>query len=135
MASGVNGWKITNYPALATAPSASQAALNTPAVGQQTVRCRALQISCAGSAAAATGILQFVIRDGATGVGTIIWSETLQANSNSGHNLSASGLDIRASAANALTIECTSTVPAGCQAAVSMQGDYVPQGSNWYSTS
>jgi hypothetical protein len=119
-------WNVNNYPAVTTAASASKTAASS--TGPDVLRCRSLSVSVAGDGAVATGKIKAVLRDGATGVGTIIWSATLQAPATGSANIDIPDLDYRASIGNALTLETTSA-PAGTgQAACSMAGDVVVNG-------
>jgi len=118
-------WSQQNYPSTATQATCAQAA---PVAGDALqVRGRVFTFSVSGSSSAATGLLQCVVRDGATGTGTIIWSGSLQAPANGSSNLILKS-DLRASVGNALTAEFTGAGATGTQEAVSMQGDIVPSG-------
>ena len=118
-------WSITNRSSAGAAATASQAAPSSAgAVGQQT-RLQALQCRLNGVAA---GTDQLVVRDGASGTGTILaqWDLSVGANTVS-DQLSLTGLDLRASVGNALTVEFVNGV-ASDREDVNAQGDYVPQG-------
>ena len=118
-------WSISNRANAGSAASASQAApASASAVGQQT-RLRSLQCRLSGVAA---GTDQLVIRDGASGTGTIIWQADLSVGANGlSDQLSLTGLDIRASLGNALTVEFVNGVGSDRED-VNAQGDFVPQG-------
>ena len=125
MASGA--WQINNYPSTATAASASIAApASAKAVGQIT-RLRSLQATVACGATAQTPI-ELVVRDGASGTGTVIASFALAAPADGFASLQQTPLDLRASLGNALTVEFAAANVAASQSAVSAQGDFVPQG-------
>lgn len=116
-------WRITNRPAAAAAASATQAAPNAPYVN----RLRAIQASLSGTG---IGADQLVVRDGATGVGTIIgqWDLATAANG-TGEAISLSDLDIRSSPGNALTVEFVNGGGANTQEDVNAQGDLVVPGT------
>lgn len=118
-------WTITNRSAAGSAATASQAApASANTTNRQVNRLRALQCSLQGVAA---GTDQLVVRDGATGVGNIIWTSDMIVAVNGYALLSLTGLDLRASPGNALTVEFVSGV-ASDREAVNAQGDIVPQG-------
>lgn len=125
MAGGI--WNISNYPAVATqatvsfVPSASQIAQN------QVPRLRALLFSLAAGATPGTP-LECVVRDGASGTGTIIFSGTLAAPADGSGLIYLSGLDLRPSVGNAITIEFTAAGAATTQESVWAQGDIVGVG-------
>lgn len=114
-------WSISNRPAATVAASASQAAPGQPMVN----RLRALQATLVGTGA---GSAQVVVRDGAAGVGTIIWTGDLAVPANGSSVLAVSDLDLRASLGNALTVETASGGGASTQLAVNAQGDLVVNG-------
>lgn len=111
-------WSVVNFPAAATQATASRAA------GGAGVRhvCTGFTFSCSGAAAAATGLLQAVIRDGATGVGTIIWTASIQAPLADSKEITVSGLSLLGTANTAMTIEFVAAGAAGTQEAVTMYG-------------
>lgn len=114
-------WQITERSASGAAATASIAAAGSASAGGQVNRLLALAASISGTTA---GTAELVVRDGATGSGTIIWQVDLNEASSS---VVASDLDLRASVGNALTIEFTAGV-AGDTQCVNAQGDYVPIG-------
>jgi hypothetical protein len=117
------GWQITNRATAGAAASASQAApTNGSATGMQ-LRLRSIVASIVGTA---NMVDRLVVRDGATGVGTIIFSADLGAAGNSGQAVPLSDLDVRASKGNALTVEFVSG--SGTAENVAAQGDLVPVG-------
>ncbi len=120
-------WQIVNFPAAAAQATASQPA---PGAGNGGVnRLRSLTITLSAGANAQTPI-QVVVRDGASGAGTVIWSASLAVAVNSAAPpITLSGLDLRSSVAtNALTVEFTGTTAAATQQSVSASGDVVPIG-------
>lgn len=88
------------------------------------VRLRAIQCSLGGSAA---GTDLLVVRDGATGAGTILLQVDLAVPANGSNIVQLTGLDIRSTPGNGLTVEFVSGVSSDREA-VNAQGDYVPQG-------
>lgn len=88
------------------------------------VRLRAIQCSLAGSAA---GTDQLVIRDGASGTGTILQTLDFAVAANGSQVEQLTGLDIRSTPGNGLTVEFVSGVSSDRES-VNAQGDYVPQG-------
>lgn len=125
MASGL--WSITNFPATATAASASQAAPTNGSTTGMVVRCRAVSFSVACAGTAQTP-LQGVIRDGPTGTGTIMQNFVLAGPQDGSSIVQLSGLDVRASLGNAITVEFVANNVTASQSTVSAQGDLVPQG-------
>jgi hypothetical protein len=98
-------WTLTNAPAAATAASATRALT----AGVRHIL-KSLQFSLMGVAAQAAPIL-CVVRDGATGVGTILWQDKLVAPIGFSDRISVAGLNIVGTAGNAMTVE-TTTAPA-----------------------
>lgn len=119
-------WAISNFPSTATQATVSQAYPATTGTGLVT-RLRALQFTVAAGATAQTP-LEAVVRDGASGTGTIIASFALAAPANSACVIALSDLDLRASPNNALTVEFTGGGVTASQESVSAQGDLVPVG-------
>lgn len=118
-------WQITNRSAAAAAASASQPApASASATNRLVARLRAIQASIQSVAA---GTDQLVVRDGASGVGTIIWQTDIQVAIGAFAMVELAGLDLRASPGNALTVEFVTGV-ASDREAVNAQGDFVPQG-------
>lgn len=75
--------------------------------------------------AAGTDLL--VVRDGATGTGAIIWQSDLVIPDNGTAVIALTGLDLRASVGNALTVEFVAGL-ASARECISVQGDFVPRG-------
>lgn len=118
-------WSITNRSTAGAAATASQAAPASAAAQGTQVRLRSLQCRVSGITA---GTGQLVIRDGATGAGTIIWTVDLSvATGGVSDEISLTDLDIRATPGNALTVEFTAGVGGDIES-VNAQGDYVPVG-------
>ena len=114
-------WQITNTPSVNTAATANVTAGTTGGVA---IRLCALQVSLGGTA---VGAAQAVVRDGATGAGTIIWSGQLACSANGSSIIALAGLDLRATSGT-LTIETTGAGGANTNLAVNAQGDIVPVG-------
>lgn len=114
-------WQLQNFPAANTQATASVTAGTT---GGLCIRLRALQVSISGTAAGAATI---VVRDGATGAGTILWETQINCAANSGTMYSGSDMDLRATSGT-LTIESTAAGGANTNIAVNAQGDYCQTG-------
>lgn len=92
-------WAVNSEPAVSTQATATQAA------GGAGVRhvCRSLHFSLA--AVAAQTIIYARVRDGASGVGTVLWSQAVIIPAGSAINIELSDLNIVGSAATAMTFE------------------------------
>lgn len=119
-----NPWTLSNRSVAGAAATATQAAPASGAAQGMCARLRALQCSINPTAA---GTDQLVLRDGASGVGAILWTMDLTVAVGAIAVIALSGLDIRGTPGNALTLEWVSGV-ATDREAVNGQGDYVPQG-------
>lgn len=117
-------WTINDRPSAGSPASATQASPAASANGGQQVRLRSIQVSLSGSSA---GTDEVVVRDGPSGTGTIIWSDDLSVAANGTSMVFLTGLDLRASVGNPLTVEFVDGVTSD-QENVNAQGDYVPQG-------
>lgn len=95
-------WTLTNAPIAATQASATRAA------GGAAVRhvLKSIQASLNAVAAQAAPVT-VVVRDGATGAGTILWQDRLMAPIGFTDRISVDGLNIIGSLATAMTIEFT----------------------------
>lgn len=95
-------WTLTNAPVAATAATASRAA------GGALVRhvLKSIQASLNAVAAQAAPVVA-VVRDGATGVGTILWQDRLMAPVGFTDRVSVDGLNIVGSLNTAMTVEFT----------------------------
>jgi hypothetical protein len=100
---GPGNWTITSAPAVGNKATATQAA------GAAGVRHVLTSINASINATAAQVPLVIVVRDGATGVGTILWQDRLSAPATpfADSRVSLSGLNIVGSAATAMTVEFT----------------------------
>lgn len=113
-------WQIT-----ATA-NAGQATANVTAgstAGAPALRLRSLVFTLSGTGA---GALTCVVRDGATGAGTIIWQGTLNTAANASGFIAQSDLDLRATSGT-LTVESTGSGGSNTTTCVNASGDYVAQ--------
>lgn len=95
-------WTLTHAPAADTVATASKAA------GAAGVR-HVLTSVCADltAVAAITAPLTLVVRDGATGVGAILWQRRLTSPAGETKSVEVSGLNIVGSPATAMTVEFT----------------------------
>jgi hypothetical protein len=109
-------WTLTSAPAAATAPSATRAAV----AGVRHIL-RSIQASVNATAAQGTPIV-FVVRDGATGVGTILWQDRIIVPIGFTDDISVSGLNIAGTTGNAMTVEATAAPAATNFATVSATG-------------
>lgn len=99
-------WTLTSSPIAATIASATRAAV----AGVQHIL---KSINASISAVAAQGILSVVVRDGATGVGTILYQDRLIAPIGFSDRLSLTDLNISGTTGNAMTVEFTAAPAAG----------------------
>lgn len=112
----VGTFGIQHTPAAATQATISRAA------GGAGIRHIATAITIGIAAVAAQGPLIFNLRDGATGVGTILWSATLTKPAGDGAVVTISGLSIPGTPNTAMTLE-SAAAPAGTNFAfVSLSG-------------
>jgi hypothetical protein len=94
------GYKsVVNTPAAATAAVATVAALAT---GKHVCKGIHASIACAGTAQTP---LRVVLRDGATGAGTILWSKKVSAPINSCVEIDVTGCSFVGSVNTAMTLE------------------------------
>lgn len=120
-------WTITNFPATNTAATATQAAPTNGLTTGQTLRLRALMVTLSAGATQ-SAVVRFVVRDGASGVGTVLMDGSLSVGANFGQSERLTGIDLRATAGNALTVEFTAGGGATTQETVWAQGDIVEVG-------
>jgi len=114
-------WQISNRGLSGSAATATQAFAPAATVGGQQVRLRSLEATLSGASA---GTDQLVVRDGASGVGTVIFTADLSIPANGFASMQLSNLDIRATAGNNLTVEFVSGVTSDREN-VNAQGDFV----------
>jgi hypothetical protein len=109
-------WTAFQTPAVTT-----QATANRAAVAGTTHVCTSIEGSV--SAVAAQGVLTLVVRDGATGVGAILWATNIGPFViGTGGQFSLSGLNIPGTNGNAMTIEFTAAPAATNFESVAMTG-------------
>jgi hypothetical protein len=117
-------WQISNRGSAGAAATVSLASPANAVGSGQLIRLRSLQATLSGGS---SGTDQLVVRDGASGAGTIIWSTDLSIAANGTQIIQQPGLDLRASPGNALTVEFVGGVT-NDREDVNAQGDYVPVG-------
>ncbi len=108
-------WMISNAPAAATQATISQAA---NADGRHVATSVTVCVAAAGTAQTP---LQFSLRDGATGAGTILWTVRLSAPANTAYCTSASVL-LAGTKNTAMTLESAGATVLGAFATVSLNG-------------
>ena len=117
---GGTGFTGISAPAVATQATVTRAAAG---VGVKNV-CIGISVSLSSTAAATVGSVQFVLRDGASGVGTIIWTVRLSipatAGNSANHTLSLSW--IAGTPNTAMTLETVAAPAANTFATVSIVG-------------
>lgn len=116
---GRGGWTANHTPAAATRPTITKAAV----VGQRNV-CTAITVTLSSTAAPTAGNVQFVLRDGATGAGTILWAGSLSIPAVAGNSrdINLGGLWIEGTTNTALTLEAIAAPAAATFASVAMTG-------------
>lgn len=117
IAVGPGQWTLTSAPGAAAQPTATKAA---GAAGVRHV-CTGITATVAPGATAQGPIL-CVLRDGATGAGTILWQGYLQAAINGKDTLSSGQFNIVGSAATAMCIELNAATAATVLGSVSATG-------------
>lgn len=113
----VGAWAKQHTPAAATQATITQAAAGA---GVRNV-CKAITATVACAATAQTPI-NIVLRDGASGAGTILWSAKLAAPANSAGVIAVAGLNIVGSPNTAMTLEFGGAGVANSEQTVSMSG-------------
>lgn len=110
-----SSWAVQHAPAAAAVATISKAAVP----GARHV---ATSVTvCVAAAGTAQTPLQFSLRDGATGAGTIVWTVRLSAPINSSYCISAP-VQIIGTANTAMTLESAGVTVAGAFAQVSLSG-------------
>ena len=109
-------WSINHTPAAAT-----QATITKAAVAGTRHVCKTITatIACAGTAQTPLAVY---LRDGATGVGTILWSAKVSAPANTSQILQITGLSVVGSVNTAMTLEFAAAGVAASEATVSLSG-------------
>lgn len=120
-------WQVTIRGTAGTAATISVP--GGPNLTYQT-RLRALYCTLDGPAAGSGTV---VVRDGATGVGTVIFHSTLSLPGGGIDVLNRTDIDLRATAGNSLTIEFLAGTASDFQS-VNAQGDYAPPGTPYGAT-
>lgn len=118
---GAGDWTALHVPAVNTKATISKAA---GAAGVRHV-CTGLTVVLAGDTTApAAAQLTVALRDGGTGAGTILWQAiiTLPAVAGAMNGITRSGLNIRGSAATAMTLEFSAAGGANTFESVSFEG-------------
>jgi hypothetical protein len=114
-------WAITANPAANAIASASHAAVP----GKSHV-CNTIHCTLSSNAVLAAAInVSFIVRDGASGVGAVLWSSSLSLPNTPGTAsapISMSGLAITGTLGNAFTVEFSAAAGAGTFETVSATG-------------
>ena len=114
-------WSVTNTPAVATQATASKA------LGGGTVRHVATSVAwCIAAGVTPQAILLINLRDGATGVGTILRSWAVAVVAADSKCIDISGLNITGTANTAMTIETAAATSAAVQGTVTLTGYSTP---------
>jgi hypothetical protein len=116
MSAGPGEWAIQQTPAAATQATITRAA------GGAGVRHVCRSITCSILATAAQGQIIVNLRDGATGVGTILWSAQFALAAGTSDRLPLTGLNIVGSANTAMTLETAAAPAATNFASVALSG-------------
>ncbi len=116
MSAGPGEWAIEDRPAAATVATVTRV---SSGVGYRQV-CRSITVSLV--AVGAQGIIDFVLRDGAAGVGPVLWSARFSLPAGTSDRLVVSGLNIVGSEATNMTLECTAAPAATNFAGVALTG-------------
>lgn len=111
-----NQWSVQNTPG-----AAAQATISKAGVAGARHVCMGISASIACGATAQTPI-QVVLRDGATGVGAILWSQELAAPANGVGEVEISDMGIAGTSGNAMTLEFTAAGVAASVESVSLIG-------------
>lgn len=114
---GEGGWSVEHRPAVAAQATVTRAAAG---VGVRNI-CRSIT-ACVAAAGTPQTPIQAVLRDGASGVGDVLWSGVLAAPANSGGVVALPGLSIVGSANTPMTLEFTGAGVAGSYETVAMSG-------------
>ena len=109
-------WSVEHRPATATQATISKAA--SPA-GSHVCKSITATIACVGTA---TGVEVVVLRDGATGAGTVLWSGLVSAPINSSNIITIGGLNIHGTKNTAMTLEFVAAGATSSFESVAMTG-------------
>lgn len=115
-------WSITHTPAANT-----QATISRAAVASTRHICTSISAVLSAPVAVLSGAVQINLRDGATGAGTILWSQTVEAGGaasvvNDRAVIMLSGLQIFGSVNTAMTLEFSAAGGAGTFESVALTG-------------
>lgn len=110
-------WTVNVAPAAGAVASVTKAAVGA---GRNVLR--SLLVCVVGDGTAATVMNEFVVRDGATGVGTIIYRGTLRGAANTADIIAMAGLNIVGSVNTAMTLEFLAAPDAGHVQRISASG-------------
>ena len=110
-------WSVSHEPA-----AGAVATVTMPAVPGSRHVCRALAACMTADGAPATAALFVRLLDGASGVGTILWSGVLRGGANSNGVIALSGLNIVGSVNTDMTLEFSAAPDAGHNQTVSLTG-------------
>jgi hypothetical protein len=115
----MGGWTANHAPA-----AAAQATIAKAAAGASVKNvCTSIAVSLASAAAPTVGVVTFVLRDGATGAGTIVWQTRLSLPAVAGQAIAVTiPVWIEGTANTAMTLETTAAPPANVVATVAMTG-------------
>jgi len=110
-------WSVQHQPAVAGN------VLVVKAAGATGIRhvAKSITVSVA-SGATPQAIVVFVLRDGLTGAGPIIWSCAIACVAGTSQTIALVGLNLVGSAATAMTLENSSAISATCQAVATLSG-------------
>lgn len=113
-------WSIQNTGAATVAATVSRAAVAA------TKHC-IFQITISHAAGATAGTpVTYVVRDGATGAGTILWAATISSPANTSKEMTVGGLNLVGTANTAMTIESITVGAAATIQSVTAQGYDLP---------
>jgi len=110
-------WSVQHTPA-----AAAQATIGRAADANKQHVCTGFTVSVAGAAAAPVTPVRAVLRDGATGAGTILWSGYLACLANEAQAISFGGAEFVGTKNVAMTLEFTAAPPASTFECVAMTG-------------
>jgi len=109
-------WSLYHAPG-----AAAQATISKPTAVGVTHICNSITASLAASGTAQTPVNVY-LRDGATGVGAILWAAALSSPANQAAVISFSGLNITGTPGNPMTLEFAAAGVAGSVQAVTLTG-------------
>ena len=109
-------WAVEHRPAAATQATISKAA---DAGGRHVCKSITVTLAAVGTA---SGAEVAVLRDGATGAGTVLWSGVLSVPTNSSDNIAIAGLNIIGTKGTAMTLEFVAAGAAATFESVALSG-------------